>query len=567
MLKKKLTIPVLSSAEKIHKSMRSSERWVFYALSLLLVLSSISLVNTVYTNISVLVPSSGGSITEGVIGAPRFVNPILSVSQTDKDITSLIYAGLMTRDIDGNIVPELARSYSISEDNREYTFILHRGLVFHDDTPLTVDDVIFTVEKAIQPDIKSPERANWEGVTVTKIDDYTVTFSLEKPYAQFLQNTLLGILPQEHLDNLTADEFIFSKLNTEPIGSGPYKFISATHNSSGIPEKFILERFNDYILGTPFINRMTINFYPNRSQLEEAFYRGELTSISEIRSQDVYELLNNTNSVIHTSTLPRIFAIFFNQNNNESLANKYIREILRDVINRDLLIDSVFNGHAKNIDSIILTLSDKSSDSVLTVEQARERLENNGWNIDEETGFYTKDDDTLSITLTTVNNKELKKVASIVINKWRSIGIDVKLEVFESGNLSQSVLRTRDYEALLFGTIVGTDPDPYAFWHSSQRNDPGLNIANYANSAVDRLLVKARKTVNSTERASIYQEVADKINEDVPAIFLYAPNFIYLTSRNILGIDLAPLIEPADRFNNIHLWHINTSRILQFLSR
>ncbi len=567
MFKKRLTIPVLSDAENIHKSMRPSERWAFYILSFIIVLSSVSMANSVYERTSTLVPSSGGKIVEGVIGAPRFVNPVLAISQTDKDLTNLIYAGLMTRNVDGNMVPELAESYTVSEDATEYTFILRKDLTFHDGTPLTADDVIFTIEKAVEPGIKSPERANWEGVTVSKIDDRTITFSLEKPYAQFLQNTLLGILPEEHLGKITADEFIFSKLNTEPIGSGPYKFVSATHSNSGIPNKFILERFNGYARGTPFIKKITMNFYPNKSQMEDALSNGTLTSISEVSPQDVEGLLENSDSVAYTATLPRIFAIFFNQSNNEILTNKYVREILRNVLDKDALIESVLNGYAKNIDSITLSTSHAESPDILTIKQARERLEKNGWEINEDTGVYTKDDEILSLTLTTVNNSELKEIATMIVNRWKSVGVQVKLEVFESGNLAQSVLRTREYDALLFGTIVGTDPDPFAFWHSSQRNDPGLNIANYANSTVDSLLIRARKTVDNDERTSLYQEVADEINNDVPAIFLYAPHFIYLTNKNILGINLAPTVEPDDRFNNVHLWHINTNRILPFLTK
>ncbi len=564
MFKKQFTIPVLSNMENTHKVMRPTERWVFYVLTLLLILSALSIINKVYINASTVVPSSGGKIIEGVIGAPRFINPVLAISQTDKDLSNLIYAGLMTKDVNGNLIPELAKSYTVSKDAKKYTFKLHKGLTFHDGTPLTADDIIFTIEKAKQPDIKSPERAHWEGVAVQKVDDYTITFSLEKPYAQFLQNTLIGILPQEHLGDLTADEFIFSKFNTEPIGSGPYKFISSTHSNSGIPTKFILERFKKYVRGKPFIKKMEMNFYPNKDRLTEAMLKGDITSMSEVSPESVDSIVKSKSVSVITTTLPRIFAIFFNQNQNKILKNKYIREILRDVIDKDSLIQNSLNGYAQKVDSILIDKHDTTTTKPLSIKDAKNRLEKNGWKLDEESGFYKKDGETLSITLTTVNSTELKNIATTISNIWQNIGVQVKSEVFEPGDLAQNVLRTREFEALLFGTIVGTDPDPYAFWHSSQRNDPGLNIANYTNGSVDNLLVEARKTIDAEKRAGIYKKVATQINKDIPAIFLYAPSFIYIKDNNILGVQLPSNAEPSDRFNNIHLWHIKTTRTLRF---
>jgi len=565
----KTKIPALARVEAIYESMCPTERWAFYLLSALLVLSTFALMSQVHTKTTILVPSSGGKITEGVIGAPRFVNPVLAISQTDKDLSELIYAGLMTRDTNGSLIPELAQSYTISDDALTYTFTLKPHLIFHDGTPLTTDDVLFTIQKAIQPDIKSPERANWEGVTIKKIDDTTITFSLEKPYAQFLQNTLLGILPEEHWGKLTADEFIFSKLNTEPIGSGPYKFTSAQHNTSGIPSSFTLERFTDYVRGTPYIKKFILNFYPGKEAIEEALSNNTITSMSEVSPQSVKELTSHTHSIALTATLPRIFAVFFNQNHNDTLSSKTIRTVLREVLNKEVLIKKVLSGYAQSIPSAILSEEHPTDKKVhiMTVQDARSKIESLGWKLSDDDEFYHKSDETLSLTLTTANTAELKEMATDIANTWTNIGVQVKVEVFEPGNLAQSVLRTRQYDALLFGEIVGTEQDPYAFWHSSQRNDPGLNIANYTNATVDSLLIKARKTVNSNERAAIYQEVASVINDDVPAIFLYAPKYIYITNKSVHGIHFAQSMEPHERFANVHLWHINTGRIWQFLEK
>ncbi len=566
MLYKSITVPIIKHIENIYRSLTPTERWIFYVLSILLALSTLSLMYQIYSNATVPVPQSGGSIVEGVIGAPRFVNPVLAISQTDKDLSELIYAGLMTRDADGNIIPELAKSYTISDDSLTYTFTLNENLTFHDGTPLSADDVLFTIEKILEPGIKSPERANWEGVTVEKVDDLTITFTLKKPYAQFLQNTLIGILPKEHWEGLSADEFIFSKLNTEPIGSGPYQFISATHSTSGIPRSFQLKRYADYVRGTPYIKNITMNFYPDANALEKALKSEEVTSISEVASQNIKNITDTGKYTTLTATLPRIFAVFLNINNNEALEYKAVRTILRDTINKKAIIQDILNGYGQSIDSILIQTDETQNEHpVLSAKDAQKALENAGWEKNDDDGLYYNDGVALELTLTTVNNPELKAIATYIADTWSSIGINVKIEVFEPGSLTQSVLRSRNYDALLFGEIIGTEPDPYAFWHSSQRNDPGLNIANYANTKVDSLLIKARKTIDNDERAEIYETVAQEINKDIPAIFIYAPYYIYITRTNIYGIKIPRTMEPHERFANVHLWHVKKKRLLNFL--
>ena len=568
MFTKTITIPVLKHVEDMRTSFSPSEKWAFYILAILLMLSAFALMHRVYVNATVLVPEPGGKITEGVIGAPRFVNPVLAISQTDKDLSKLIYAGLMTRDATGTLVPELAESYSISDDALVYTFILRDNLSFHDGTPLTSDDVLFTIEKAMQPGIKSPERANWEGVTIEQVDARTITFTLTKPYAQFLQNTLLGILPQEHWGELSADEFIFSKLNTTPIGSGPYQFVSAVHSASGIPSSFRLARYSDYVRGTPYIKKFTMNFYSNKDALENALQSGNITSMSEVSPHSVDSLLAESTHKVLVATLPRIFAVFFNQSHSEVLEYKVVRNVLRDVIDKEQLITTILNGYGESIDSVLLPDTNKDTDTnVLSIADGKAQLEKAGWELNDEDGVYYKGELPLAFTLTTANSAELKDMATSVAATWAKLGAQVKVEVFEPGNLTQSVLRSREYDALLFGEIVGTEPDLYAFWHSSQRNDPGLNIANYTNSTVDSLLIKARKTVDSAARAEVYSTVADTIDADAPAVFLYAPNYIYITDKDIRGIALAQSLEPHERFANVHLWHIDTKRAWHFLAK
>ena len=114
---------------------------------------------------------------------------------------------------------------------------------------------------------------------------------------------------------------------------------------------------------------------------------------------------------------------------------------------------------------------------------------------------------------------------------------------------------------LLFGEVTGRENDLYSFWHSSQRNDPGLNLSLYTNAKADTLLTQARATTDDSERQNLNAQFADLIAKDQPAVFLYAPEFLYVTSSNIHGIDLGSVANPSDRFANVSHWYIETKNV------
>ena len=170
------------------------------------------------------------------------------------------------------------------------------------------------------------------------------------------------------------------------------------------------------------------------------------------------------------------------------------------------------------------------------------------------------------ITLRTSNVPELKNVASAVKADWEAFGVPVDIELYEPGDLSQNVIRTRKYEALLYGMVIGRDQDLYAFWSSQERNDPGLNIALYANKTVDALLEDARSTADQTVHAADLQKIEDIIAADYPAAFIYAPDFTYAIPSDLQGVLLPQIITPADRFATAASWYRFTDAVWPFLA-
>jgi len=565
-----------TTIQNIINSFSPLEKAVFGIFTLLLIISACILLIRVNNLLLIEVPAHGGSITEGIIGSPRFINPVLAISDSDRDLTALIYSGLMRASSDGTLIPDLAREYSISEDGKTYTFALKDNITFHDDTPVTADDIIFTVAMAQNSIVKSPRRANWDGVIVQKIDEKTIEFILPQPYAPFLENTTIGILPKHIWQDVPPEQFPFSQFNVEPIGSGPFLVTSIKRNSSGLPDSYKVSSFANFALGAPFLTSVTFRFYSNEEALIAGYNNGDVDAINSI-SPERAKALKLHSAHIETKPLPRIFGVFFNQNQADIFVDEKVREALAIAVPKEKIIDDVLGGYAVVINSPIppgilknptpVELKDAETRNA----DALQILESDGWKKDEETGVLTKETKKdgikrLSFSISTSNTIELKSVASIVADAWRSLGAEIDLRFFEISDLNQNVIRSRDYDALLFGEIVGRELDLFSFWHSSQRNDPGLNIALYANIAVDKILEQARAHINQEERYELFEKFEQDVQAEYPAVFLYAPLFIYIVPDKIHDLSLGSITTSSERFANIYSWYIETEYVWPFFT-
>ena len=189
-----------------------------------------------------------------------------------------------------------------------------------------------------------------------------------------------------------------------------------------------------------------------------------------------------------------------------------------------------------------------------------------GWTFDEKTKTWKKKKLALSFSIATADTPELLATAGAIANYWSAAGINVNVRVYSLSELNTNVIRPRSYDAILFGEVVGRTVDLFAFWHSSQRNDPGLNLAMYANTKADSLLATARATTDRKEREKLYSSFAATIEKERPAIFLYSPEFIYVVPKNIEGIKLGALTTPSERFLNAYEWYADTQRVWDFFT-
>jgi len=569
--------------EELLKKFSPLERLALYALVVVLGGSVLFLLAGLNDAVSTEIPATGGTIIEGETAPARFVNPVLALSQPDQDITELVYSGLMRAQPDGTYIPDLAENYTVSPDGTTYTFTIRKNATFQDGTSLTSADILYTVSLAQNPDIKSPRRADWEGVQVSSPDPRTVVFTLPHAYAPFIENTTLGILPKHLWEKVDAASFAFSPLNTHPVGSGPYQVSKVQVDQTGAPTRYDLVPFSNFALGEAHIAHISFIFFAQDDDLNKAYASGEINAIAGPLPSDLASLLKK-GGALASQALPRVFGVFLNQSKNPVLADASVRAALDAAMDKEGVVQSVLGGYGVAIDgpvppgilgdsppatpkedpSVVLNAS---STPQSFADAAKNILAKGGWKFDDAAGTWSKNKTTLSIKLATADEPELDATAQAVAAAWRAAGVDVSVQIYPLSDFNNTVLRPRNYDAILFGEVVGRNADLFAFWHSSQRNDPGLNLALYTNAKADTLLSEARAETDKRKRDDLYAQFAALVEKDQPAVFLYAPEFLYIVPRELKGVEIGALTTPSERFLNAYEWYTDTEKVWSFFAR
>lgn len=519
-----------------------------------------------YWSGTIVVPEPGGSYTEGLIGNPRFINPLLAAgNDADRDITSLVFAGLFRADGSGAIVPDLASQFKISDDRTEYTVELKNGLEWHDGEPLTADDVLFTLQLMQNPELKSPLKWLSTGLGATKLDARTLTFKLKEPAADFPQFFTVGIIPQHLWEAIPVAMAYRAEANTRPIGAGPYLFKKLTRDTQGVIHSMVLERNKNYHGETPFIDEIIFKFYPDTETALSALKNKNVEGLGFVPLQYQQELTSISWLTVHSLDLPQYRALFFNPHKNEVLKDRAVRRAIAKAVDRDTIVNEALAGSAVSIVSPLLPeLTPTSTVAALAgynPDEAIALLDGAGWKLTEGSPVRKKDDKELSLTITAVDQPELRAVASLLQGNLASVGFSMRVNYIPRGEIKKSIIEPRNYEALLFGQITASPQDLYAFWHSSQTAHPGNNLTIIANKDIDAAVDGIRSAADAGQQQAYFEALTEKLAFEGFATFLYTPMYLYPVHSKIKGIkQLQTVAAPSDRFASIATWYIRTKR-------
>ncbi|MDP2930535.1 MAG: ABC transporter substrate-binding protein [bacterium] len=649
---------------RIFEVLSRKEKNIFLALGLISIISLIVLGTSLYFRTTHVEPATGGTLIEGVIGQPRFINPVLaSANDVDRDLSELTFAGLMKYADTGEIIPELASGYEIKDNGKTWEVTLKENLVFQDGSPLTVEDVIFTVKTIQDPEYKSPLRPNWLGVETEMISDSIIRFKLKNSYPPFIENLTLKIIPKNIWKEISPENFTLAIFNLKPIGSGPYKVAKVLQekDKTGRIKSIELEINPKYAGGAlPKIKKITFVFFDNEENLIKAAKKQKIETLV-LPSPKQKDLLTQKHFLVNKFNLPRYFAVFLNPG-NQLLKEKGVRQALNYAVNKREIIERALDNNGSPVDSPILPLlfglNEPETTLKFSFKKANELLDKAGFKINPETNVREKTverkltfefksklvkgsqgaevkelqkclakDETiypegevsgifgdktkaavirfqekyrqeilvpaglsegngetgiltrsklnefcfgpktqtlpLKFSLVTVDDPLLIETAEILKAQWAVIGIDVEIQSVSFGQLNSDFLKTRSYDALLFGEVLGQTLDPFPFWHSSQKKDPGLNLAVYENKEADKLLEEARQSFDDEIKQQKLEKFQEIIIADAPAVFLYQPDFIYLAPQKLKGINSGFISDPSKRFAGIENWYLETKRVFK----
>ena len=555
----------------LSKVLNKKERRHLSILSLILFIAFLSFLISGYWLLTVALPRAGGEYVEGLIGSPRFINPILAQTDADKDLARLVFSGLLKYDKHRQLVPDLAERYEISEDQLVYTFYLKSNIFWHDGESFDADDVIFTIASIQDPEFNSPLSRSFRGISAEKVDEQTVKFTLKETFAPFLGSLIVGILPEHLWYAIPPSNASLTELNRAPIGTGAWKFEKSAKDKTGVIKSYTLVKNTGYYGDQPHLNKIIFKFYGDFISAVDALKSKDVEGLAYLPKDLSAELIKYKNLNYHYLDQPQYTAIFFNQRNNELLKADYIRQAIALSIDKEVIVKDIFNSdgrvaHGPTLPGIGINPEIKVYNYDPNV--AVQLLEKNGWPL---VATTTEDGLTkqirikksweLRLKLTTVDQPINVKAAELIKISLEQIGFGVDLILVDKSKILQEVINPRGYEALLFAENLGSDPDPFPFWHSSQNEYPGLNLAIFTDRQADKLLEDARKTSDWAERKGKYLEFQKIIAEALPAVFLYNTTYTYPQDKVIKGFDLAGIASPADRFANLSEWFVKTKRV------
>jgi peptide/nickel transport system substrate-binding protein len=518
----------------------------------------------VYHSMTKEVPTTGGIVREGIIGQPQYINPVLSLSsdvnKPDRVLEYLIYPTLFRLDTDGNLVNELVEEYTVGDNGKEYIFKIKSDITWDDNTPLTIDDIIFTIETIQNPDYNSPLNSALKGVAITKVDDSTLKLNLNASYSPFLSGLTFGILPKHIWQNLEPSAFLLAKANLEPVGAGKFKYKSIQKKRDGNISSITLERNDNYFGNKPNIETFILVFYAKEEEMTQDFKQNKLQAITQLKNP----LDESDKFQTNILNIPQSFGMIFNVK-DPLLANKEIRQAISHTIDRDQIINNILNEEATLINGPLSKFNKFYTDTPveLNLDKAKQILDEANWKDSDGDGIREKNNQKAEFTLLVAGGNKVDEITKMIKDQVKTVGIQINTEIIPFTELSNNQIRNRSYQALFLGLGLNIYPDPYIYWHSSQINSPGLNLSQYTNINNDGYLETARTNTDNNVITSSLAQFQNQIANDVPAIFIYSPQYLYYTNPIISNIKISTGNSSVDRYASISEWYVMTKRVFK----
>ena len=492
--------------------------------------------------------TSGGIYTEATIGDVNSMNPLFAITNSEKVLSSLMFATLSTNDYSGYAGIGLAKSISPSEGGKVWTVKMRENLKWSDGEALTNEDVLFTIGLIKNPSVNSVYESNLRGVNVSENEAGDIIFTLPSAYADFITALNFPVLPKHILGDTDPKTLVEHNFSKAPVTSGAFSFNAMQSGTSADERIYYLTSNPYYYKGKTLLSGFSVHTYKTRDKIISALNSGVVTAtaeLSEIDSEKVSTTFLRKNSSINSGAF-----IFFNTTNGATKSVS-LRKAIREGISRESLRAEAPETAVLDYPLLASQIKLNSYPSI-----PEENLEASKAKIAELSG-----DGTINISIVTVNSGFLPKVAEELERELDELGIEATTTVYEEDQeFVSNIIGKRNYDILIYEIELGSDPDLLPYYHSSQASTTGLNLSNYRNALVDDLLLGARDTIDDDLRIKKYESFLSYWVDDVPAIGLYQPNLTYYYNRNVQSFsnDIR-VVTSLDRFCDINDWAVNTT--------
>lgn len=508
------------------------------------------------------VPASGGNLVEGIVGAPRYLNPLLSdANPVDREITSLIFDGLTQYDENGELAPALARSWQVAEDGRTITFTLREDVSWHDGEPFTAADVAFSYGLLQDESFPAPEplRSLWQTIAISQTGSSEITFTLPEPYSPFLDATTRGIVPAHVFGDLPAAQIATHNFNRAPVGTGPFMTLpSENWQSSG--RLRLVPNPATWVQGVS-LDSIELRFYPDLATLVGAFEAGEIQAVNSVPAPAFLKVATHTEAHLYTTRRPRTSQVLFNlsETGHAALQQREVRQAMAYAIDRKALVDSALQGQGVPLEGPYTPDSWAFNPSALALYahqpvSATQLLEQAGWSLPEGASTRQRDGQPLAVRLLIVEEPVQRAVATALAAQWAEAGVQVQLEALPLQAYS-TALSERAFDAALVEVVAQRDPDLYDFWGQASIVS-GHNYAAWNNRRASEALEQARQTWDVGQRRAYYDVFQQLFSAAVPAITLYQHVYTYAVSAEVQNVDIGRIDHPRDRYEKMHDWFL-----------
>jgi len=485
----------------------------------------------------------GDILVESAIGDAKTLNPALVSENSGGDIDALVFNGLLRYDKNLQLEPCLAEKWSVSKNGKIVTYNLRKGVKFHDGVEFTANDVVFTWKVFSDPTVNTPYGADYQYIKDVEImDPYVVKVTYKKAFAPALTNTFTSILPKHLLEGKDINHY--DEFNRHPVGTGPFKF-----SEWKSAQQIVLEANPDYWEGKPRVKKFIMRIIPDQSSEFLSLLKGETDAMGAWTSGTL-----SPEQYARQTDTPK-FTDYYNKYQTDQFVYYYIgwnlenplfkdvrvRRALTMAIDRQAIIQNVVYGLGSVCTGPFVPTSWANNPDVKPLpydpEAAKGLLKQAGWKLGPD-GLLTKGKTVFKFKLyTNQGNVSRERIATIVQQQLKLIGIDCQPQIMEWTTLLSEYVNKRKYDAMVMGWQFGPEPDCYLSWHSSQMGEHQYNLVDYKNKEVDRLLISGRETLDQGKRAKIYRRIHKLLADDVAATFLYVPYSLPAVHKRFKGLE------------------------------